>query len=200
MTPATTQILTRNNTNPEALQRAAEALKSGATALIPTETVYGLCAHPQSGGAIRKLYELKGRDFNKPFQMLISDITQAGRFAVDIPPGAYRLMQNHWPGPLTIILKAATGGTIGLRVPDHPIALDLIRLSGGALAATSANTSGMTETTDFPSALRLYNNLVDIAIDGGQCSRGSASTVISYASAKPVILRGSPDQRIKLLE
>lgn len=179
---------------PDGLNRglceAAEILRSGGVALLPTETVYGLCAHPRRPDAVRRLYEIKGRVFDKPLQLLIEDISAARDLGAEITPAALHLMNAFWPGPLTLVLRTTgTPGTIGLRMPAHPIASRLIRLCGGALWATSANISGMAETADFISAMRLFHGIADAAIDGGRSAAGISSTVVDLSGAGAAVLR-----------
>ena len=133
------------------IAKAAKALKTGKVVIIPTETVYGLAADAFNEKAVRKIFRLKKRSAGAPLQVLIADIRTARLLFKKIPEKARKLIKRSWPGPLTLVMEkkgsvpghlTAGRNTIGVRMPDHPVTLELIRRSGGIIAATSANISG----------------------------------------------------------
>jgi L-threonylcarbamoyladenylate synthase len=168
----------------------AQTVDWGGLVVFPTETVYGIAAHPRKPYAVKRIYDIKKRTIDKPLQMLISNIDMVGRFIEDVPITAARLMDMCWPGPLTMVFYTGDEDhTLGLRVPDHPVALKLIDMCGGALYGTSANMSGMPDTTDFASARALFMGKVDVIVDGGECEEGVPSTVVIAEGEKVRVLR-----------
>lgn len=166
-----------------AVQNAATALMRGEVVAYPTETVWGLAAHPEHPLAVERLYALKGRAADKPVQVSCAGLEEVRCYAA--PSRALSALAPLWPGPLTLVTPAvpecptylAPHGQVGLRVPDHPVALALLRLSGGALATTSCNRSG------FPAACTrqeaVTSGLGDLVLpDGGYPAAGIASTVV----------------------
>ena len=180
------------------IQEAIDLLKNGEVIAIPTETVYGLAADARSDKAVSKIFEAKGRPADNPLIVHIGDMAQVDHLATDVSEDARLLMNHFWPGPLTVIVKNArlvsrfaTAGlpTIGLRMPDHPIALELLRTSGLPLAAPSANISGKPSPTLVDHVLHDMGNRIAGIVDGGMCELGIESTVIDMTSDVPVILR-----------
>jgi len=184
------------------IEVAVAALKRGDLVAIPTETVYGLAADASSESAVRRIYEAKGRPLSHPVIVHISGIADLERWATDIPDWAYALAKKCWPGPLTLILKRAagvgdwvTGGqdTVGLRVPNHPIALEVIKASGFGLAAPSANRFGAVSPTTAAAVLEDLGPYLDLGkdviFDGGDCSVGVESTIVDATGERPSILR-----------
>lgn len=173
-------------------------LKRGGLAAFPTETVYGLGADARNAAALARLYKVKGRPVAHPVIVHIAGREAMAEWARDIPPFAEALAARFWPGPLTLVLKRAegvadaiTGGqdTIGLRVPAHPIALELLGAFGGGIAAPSANRFGRISPT---TAVHVHADLgadVDAIIDGGNCDIGIESTIIDCSGEGPVLLR-----------
>lgn len=180
------------------IQQAADILKAGGLVALPTETVYGLGANAENREALARLYAVKGRPTGHPVIVHLSHRDQLGDWAIDIPEMAHRLAKAFWPGPLTLILKrssrvpdAVTGGqeTVGLRVPNHPLALALLQAFGGGVAAPSANRFGRLSPT---SASHVWDDLgqdVDAILDGGVCQVGVESTIVAFQDGQPVILR-----------
>lgn len=154
----------------DGLARAAAALNNGAVAVIPTDTVYGLAAHPRFPGAVRRLYAIKGREEAKPVALLASSAEAAGPY---IGPKAAEFAAPHWPGALTVVARGE-----GVRVPDHAWARRLIAACGGTLRVTSANLSGRKEATDAAAALADVGLEADIVVDGGVSPGGVPSTVV----------------------
>lgn len=181
------------------IEKAAELIKNGCLVGMPTETVYGLAADALSDEAVAEIFTAKGRPADNPLIVHIADMEKLPELAEDIPELAYRLAERFWPGPLTMIFKKkdciphiTSGGldTVGVRMPAHPAALELIRRSGLALAAPSGNVSGYPSPTKAEHMLRDMNGRIAAVIDGGECSVGVESTVICFENDSTVrILR-----------
>lgn len=154
------------------LEAAAAALLSGGVAIVPTDTVYGLAAHPDFPAAVEKLYSIKGRERSKPVALLVDSpsVLASGASAA-----AQRLAAKCWPGALTIVLDSDGEG---YRAPDHGWLRRLIARCGGALRTTSANLSGRKAPATLEEALAQLGGLADVAIDGGRCAGGVASAVV----------------------
>ena len=182
-----------------ALQEAAELLQAGETVAFPTDTVYGLGAHARSADAVKKIYEAKGRPLDKALIILICDKKQLQEIASDIPETAQKLMDAFWPGPLTLVFKQrqdtvpdyVTRGlkTVAVRMPNHPVALQLLQMAGIPIAAPSANLSGHASPTDAEQVYRDLDGRIAAVVDGGPCSVGVASTILDISGDTPVILR-----------
>ena len=188
----TTEIITEN------ISRAAELIKAGGLVAVPTETVYGLGANGMDEEAVREIYRVKGRPEVKPLSLMVPDSSAFERYCEDVPPEAYILAEAFWPGPLTIVLKAkdcvsetvrAGGQTVGLRCPDHPKTLELLRQCGLPLAAPSANLSGAPSPKSCGDVLDGLDGKIDAVIDGGQCGIGRESTLIDLSRKPFAILR-----------
>jgi len=167
----------------EGLRAAAEVLLSGGVAVIPTDTVYGLAAHPRFPDAVDRLYTIKARSQAKPIALLASDADAAEAFVGGFPPAA-KALERHWPGALTIV-----AGGEGLRVPDHGWTRRLIAACGGVLRVTSANLSGRRPATDAPQALADVGLSADIVVDGGVSPGGVPSTVVKVGGGGLEVLR-----------
>ena len=167
----------------EGLRIAAETLLSGGVAVIPTDTVYGLAAHPKFPEAVDRLYTIKARSEAKPIALLASDASAAEAFVGGFPPSA-KALERHWPGALTIVAKGE-----GLRVPDHAWTRRLIAECGGTLRVTSANLSGRRPATDAPAALAEVGLSADIVVDGGTSPGGVPSTVVRVSEDGLEVLR-----------
>lgn len=180
-----------------AVSAAAAALMEGKAAAFPTETVYGIGACISNENAVLNIYQIKGRPSEKPLSILIASAADMEKIAEDIPAEAFTLADKFWPGPLTIILKkrkdisdSITAGkeTVGLRVPAHPIALEIVRRVG-PLACPSANTSDSREPKSAADVLEDLNGKIDILIDGGETKFQKPSTIIDLTVNPPKILR-----------
>ncbi len=179
----------------QALQTAAEVLKKGRIAAIPTDTVYGFAALVHDSAAIARLYEIKERSQMKSIAVLLADAEQAEQVAKNFPPKAQRLAAKYWPGALTVIVAKREGlpadltsnDLIGLRIPDCEFARDLMRLTG-PLATTSANLSGMPPAKNIAEFAELHDRL-DLVIDGGQVHGGVPSSVIRCDCEPASVLR-----------
>jgi L-threonylcarbamoyladenylate synthase len=183
--------------NPE-ITHAAAVLKRGGLVAFPTETVYGLGADASSPEAIARLYAVKGRPIDHPVIVHFAEAGRAFNWAREVPEVARKLAEQFWPGPLTLILKRAmrvgdyvTGGqdTVGLRVPHHALAHELLTAFGGGLAAPSANRFGRVSPTSAEHVREDLGSDVDLVLDGGPCGIGIESTVVDLSRGKPVVLR-----------
>ena len=182
----------------EQISRAAEILKNGGLVAIPTETVYGLAANAFDKEAIRKIFLAKGRPMDNPLIVHIANIQMLSKLVADFPQTAKKLSEAFWPGPLTMILPksekipdevSAGLPTVAIRHPSHPVALELIKVSGLPLAAPSANRSGSPSPTTAQHVLNDLDGRIDAVLDGGPCSVGLESTVIALEGNTPRILR-----------
>jgi len=180
------------------VQRAAEFLRRGRLVAFPTETVYGLGADASGKEAIARLYAIKGRPGDHPVIVHFAEALKAFEWAREIPLSAHKLAARFWPGPLTLILKRAshvgdfvTGGqdTVGLRVPAHPLAHELLAAFGGGLAAPSANRFGRVSPTTAQHVRDDLGEDVDLVLDGGPCGVGIESTIVDLSRGRPVLLR-----------
>jgi len=165
---------------------------------FPTETVYGLGADASNPAAVARMYAVKGRPADHPVIVHVGDPEHVARWARDVPDLAKRLIARYWPGPLTLVLRRAqgvgdylTGGqdTIALRMPRHPIALELLREFGGGVAAPSANKFGRLSPTTAEHVRRDLGDEVDLILDGGPCEIGIESTIVDLSRATPALLR-----------
>ena len=182
------------------IKTAAEILKDGGVVAMPTETVYGLSADALNGDAVKKIFEAKGRPMDNPLIVHISHIDDIERLnlVADFPKKAKALAEKFWPGPLTMIMKksdvipdevSAGLDTVAIRLPSHTVARVLIRESGTALAAPSANRSGSPSPTTATHVINDLDGSIDAILDGGMCAVGIESTVITLATKIPRLLR-----------
>lgn len=187
------------------VRRAAEILQRGGLVGFPTETVYGLGADASSAAAVARLYAAKRRPQDHPVIVHFADAQAAFAWAREVPPAARGLAERFWPGPLTLILNKSskagafvTGGqdTIGLRVPAHPIAQELLRAFGGGIAAPSANRFGQLSPTSAAHVREDLGKDVELVLDGGPSEVGIESTIVDLSGARAVLLRpgGIPAQ------
>lgn len=177
---------------------AADLLRAGELVAFPTETVYGLGADAGNPLAIAKVFAAKGRPADHPLIVHLPGVSHLERWAIDIPEAAGKLAAAFWPGPLTLILKrhpsvldAVTGGqdTVGLRVPNHPLALQLLREFNGGVAAPSANRFGHVSPTTAAHVREELGDAVSMIVDGGPCAVGIESTILDLSGAAVRILR-----------
>jgi L-threonylcarbamoyladenylate synthase len=183
---------------PDQIRCAVEVLRAGGLVAFPTETVYGLGADAENAAAVRRIFATKDRPATHPLIVHLGDASALGGWAAEVPPIAERLAERFWPGPLTLILKRSTrvpdvvtGGleTVGVRVPDHPVALELLRAFGGGLAAPSANRFGGVSPTTAEHVHHDLGDAVEIVLEGGPCEVGLESTIVDLSSGAPAILR-----------
>jgi L-threonylcarbamoyladenylate synthase len=181
------------------IARAAEVLRSGGLVAFPTETVYGLGADAANPDALRRLYAVKRRPTDHPVIVHVARAAQLDDLGRDVPHVAHALANAFWPGPLTLVVRRradrvtaeATGGrdTVGIRVPDHPVARALLDAFGGGIAAPSANRFGRVSPTTAQHVRDDLGGDVDLVLDGGACTVGVESTIVDVTAADPVILR-----------
>ena len=188
----------RNNYDKFDLNEAAECIKSGKLVLFPTETVYGIGANGLDSNAVKSIFVAKNRAQDNPLILHVSNIDMVNRIAKDISPLEKKIMNDFFPGPLTIILKrkdivpdVVTAGldTVGIRMPSNNIARELIELSNTPIAAPSANISGRPSGTNIEDIFNELNDRVDYILDGGETKIGLESTVIRVIDNKIHILR-----------
>ena len=180
------------------IERAVEILKRGGLVAFPTETVYGLGADASNPEAIKKLYAVKRRPADHPVIVHFASAEAAFAWAREVPEAARRLAERFWPGPLTLILKRSekardfiTGGQdrVGLRVPSHPVAHQLLRLFDGGIAAPSANRFGLVSPTTAAHVREDLGADVDLVLEGGPSEVGIESTIVDLTGGRPVLLR-----------
>ncbi len=180
------------------IQKAAKLIANGEVIGMPTETVYGLAADALNEGAVKKIFTAKGRPADNPLIVHIAELSSLDFLVHDIPEVALKLAQKFWPGPLTMVLKKnncipeiTSGGldTVGIRMPSHPIARELIKASGKVLAAPSANLSGSPSPTTAKHVFDDMCGKIPLIIDGGTCDVGIESTVISFENGNVRLLR-----------
>lgn len=180
------------------IARAAEILRNDGIVAIPTETVYGLAGNALKGSCVKKIFSAKGRPSDNPLIVHISDISQWAPLVTHIPESAMALADKFWPGPLTIILPKSDiipdeicGGldTVAVRMPSNKTAMAIIDMCGFPLAAPSANASGKPSPTLAEHVKADLDGRIDAIVDGGECSVGVESTVISLAGDVPRLLR-----------
>ena len=187
-----TKILTINSAVPEPdkIAEAARIIRQGGLVIFPTETVYGIAADSNNPKAMERLKRVKQRTENKPFSILIAQRGIIDNYSSYTEPNLYKLIDKYWPGPLTVIVPAKEeGATIGVRMPDHTIALRLVEESGCTIAAPSANLEGKKAPTNCREALEDLDGLVDLAIDGGGVEFGISSTIVDFTKTKPAVIR-----------
>lgn len=184
------------------IEEAARVLADGGLVAIPTETVYGLGADATNPEAVARIFAAKGRPADHPLIVHVGRRSDLERLGVDVSPEAAKLADAFWPGPLTVIVgrgpeitPATTGGrdTVGLRMPDHPVALDLLAAFGavgsGAVAAPSANRFGGVSPTTAEHVVADLGAMVDAVLDGGPSRVGVESTIVELTGAEPLLLR-----------
>ena len=189
-----TQILSCQD--PSAIEMALKTLNSGGLVAFPTDTVYGLAAPVNNSKSIERLFEAKGRDFNKAIAVLIAGPEQISDLTSYFNPAASRLVKRFWPGALTVIVAKNPGlpeilsplPTIGIRMPDHKFVIALLKQSG-PLATTSANKSGAANPLSIQDVLSQLDGRIELILDGGQTPGGIPSTVVDCTQIDPVVLR-----------
>lgn len=183
----------------ESIQEAAEMIKSGGVVAFPTETVYGLGANALDGQAVAKIFAAKNRPSINPIIIHVASREDAQKY-VEVDARAKGLMAAFWPGPLTMILPRKAGGgvselvsagldTIAIRMPNHPVALELIRCAGVPIAAPSANASGEPSATTPRHVMDSLGQRIPMILAGGACSVGLESTVLDLSGDVPAIVR-----------
>ena len=176
---------------------SVDCLKSGGIIAVPTDTVYGIAADPFNANAVQKLYTIKGRPEEKPIPLVLGSVEDVKQVAQNIPDYFFHLTERFWPGGLTIIVEAknllpqltAGGTTVGLRIPNQPLLMQILREFAGPLAITSANLTGQPEAIspqEFPQALSAN---IDLIVDDGKTPGPIPSTVYDVSATPPHVLR-----------
>src|SRR6185436_7218953 len=181
-----------------ALEAAARLLRRGALVAFPTETFYGLGANALDEAAVARVFHAKGRPADKPLLVLVDSLEMVAEVARDVSALARRLMARYWPGALTLVLRAHAGlpraltagtGTIGVRLPGHPVARALVSALGEPVTAPSANPDGQASPRTADEVIAGLCDRVDLVLDGGETPGGPASTLLDLTRTPPVILR-----------
>lgn len=184
--------------NPEDIWKAAEILRSGGLVVFPTETVYGLGANALDASAVKKIYALKGRPATSPLIVHVASVERARELATDWPEEAEQLARDYWPGPLTLVLPKrpmipddVTAGlsTVGLRMPRHPVALELLSAANVPIAAPSANRFTQLSPTTAQHVRDAFGAETPFLLDGGPCEVGLESTVVAVTKDGLEVLR-----------
>ncbi len=190
------------------IQKAAQIIQEGGLVAFPTETVYGLGADALNPLAVAAIFEAKNRPTFDPLIVHVADMRQAEILVHKFPEKALKLIEKFWPGPLTLVLPksplvpdivTSSLPNVAIRVPNHPIALELIRESGRPIAAPSANPFGQVSPTTAEHVRQSLGGKLDMILDGGPCQVGVESTIISFAEKEPTLLRpgGVPLEEIQ---
>jgi L-threonylcarbamoyladenylate synthase len=194
------EVLKINPLNPEEdlIGRAARVLKSGGVIGYPTETVYGIGCNIFHPAAVSRIYKIKKRPLDKAFILIAADPLQVRAIVAEIPENAERLMESFWPGPLTIVFRASPSlaqtefrrvKTIAVRIPDSAICLSLLKHCGFPLVSTSANASGGPAASNTRDVIALFQNELDLIIDGGSTPGAVPSTIVDVTKNPVKIVR-----------
>ena len=199
-----------SGSNPSHVQQAADALCAGELLGLPTETVYGLAADASNENAVAKIFKAKGRPSNHPLIVHVASADQVNKFASEVPAFAQSLMNQFWPGPLTLILPrnegmaaAAAGGqnSVGLRCPSHPVALQVLKACASkgvwGVAAPSANLFGRVSPTSAAHVQSEFGEAL-LILDGGECDVGIESSIVDCTRGVPVLLRPGQISRTQI--
>ena len=187
-----------NEKDLEKLKEPAKIINDGGIVVFPTETVYGIGTNGLDEKAVKRLYEVKKRPIEKPISLLVSNMEMVKQIAKDITEKEYKIMEQFFPGPLTIILKkketvpdiiTAGKGTVGVRMPSGEIARKLVEYANVPIAAPSANLSGEPSGTNIKNIIKSFDGKVDYFIDGGESQIGIASTIVQVIDGELHILR-----------
>ena len=190
-----TQVLPVNE---QSIALAAQLLRQGDLVALPTETVYGIAADARNGQAVHKIFEAKGRPQDNPLIVHICGMEMLRGIVAEVPPRAEKLAAAFWPGPLTMVMPrgrevsevtCAGLDTVGVRMPSHPVVQAVIRASGVAFAAPSANLSGKPSPTNAQDTLADMDGRLPLILDGGESAVGVESTVVSVVGEHPMLLR-----------
>jgi L-threonylcarbamoyladenylate synthase len=199
-----TEIL--SSEDPLALPRALEILQSGGLVAFPTDTVYGVGALAFDKAGVENIYAAKDRQVEKAIPVLIGELDDLGKVCADVPEIALRLAARFWPGPLTLVIpkhpnlpeSVSAGPTVGVRIPDHPLARALLRLAG-PMAVTSANLSGQPGPSTALEVLAQLGGRINLVLDGGKTTGGVPSTVVDCIGMGLKVLRKGPISESEIL-
>jgi L-threonylcarbamoyladenylate synthase len=182
----------------EEIARAVEVVRAGGVVGLPTDTVYGIGVDPLEEAAVATLFELKGRPADRPMGLLVASLEEAAEIGL-IEGAALDLARSHWPGALTLVVRPRVvlaewvgdrqANTVGIRVPDHPVALELLQ-AAGPMSVTSANRSGYPEARNDTEARAIFGDRVHYV--AGSSPGGDPSTVVDVTGGRPVVLRQGP--------
>lgn len=184
--------------NENELKQCIETIKQGGLVIFPTETVYGIGANAFNEVAVRRIYEVKMRPEEKPLSIMVSNIDEISKYAIISNEIEEKIIKKYMPGPITIVLKKKPGvfdyissgkDTIGIRIPDNEIILEILKQSKLPIVAPSANISGKPSGIVLEDILKDFNGKVDICINGGKAKLSEPSTIVQVIDNKPVILR-----------
>jgi L-threonylcarbamoyladenylate synthase len=199
MDGAMTQIVAVESSAPETAARAAATvLREGGLVAFPTETFYGLGADALAPAAVRRILDVKGRPEGKPLLVLVDSLAMVDSLALEVPARARALIAAHWPGPLTLVLRArphvpaevtAGSGTVGVRLSAHPVARALVRALGRPITAPSANPSDAAPPTRADQVLDYFRGRIELVLDGGPTTGGEPSTVLDVTREPPRVIR-----------
>lgn len=192
---------------PDILAHAGAVLRAGGLVAYPTETVYGLAAGAFNDSAVARVFDVKGRPSGQPLPVQIADIGAVETLARNVPEAAKRLLADFFPGPLTLIFQRQpavslliTGGgeTVGLRMPDHPVALGVLRAFGAPVVCPSANTTGRRAAMSAADVLEDLDGRIDLVLDGGPTTDRTPSTVLDVTVSPAKIIREGKISRAQL--
>ena len=191
------------------LEEAVRSLSSGGVVVFPTDTLYGLGADVFSLAALQRIFSIKGRRADLALPVLVAGLDQVEAVAQPMSAQAQRLAERFWPGPLTLVMRRSsdlpglvTGGadTVAVRMPGHPVPLELARRLGRPITGTSANRSGQPDLLDLSALENQLGNLVDHIIQTGPVPAGTASTIVNVTGDTPQLLRGGAISLEEILE
>jgi len=193
----------------ETIKEAAKIIKDGGLVAFPTETVYGLGTDALNEEAVRRIFKVKGRSFNKPLSILIGRKEDLRQYVQEISKSAQVLIERFWPGPLTLILRASLlipdiikgeNNTIGIRMPNCRVALEIVKTSGVPLACPSANLSGRPSPTKAEEVIKDLGEKIDLILDGRETKIGVESTVLDLTTSPPTMVREGALKREEIEE
>ncbi len=191
------------------VREAVKVLRRGGVVAFPTDTLYGLGAWAFSREGVERIFVIKGRPSSMALPLLLAEASQLAEVAAEVPDVAWTLVRRFWPGALTLVLRKApsipdlvTGGepTVAVRIPDHPVARELVRLLGAPITGTSANRTGAPPARTAQEVVQQLGDAVDLVVDGGECPLGSPSTVVDCSQRSWRILREGAISREALEE
>lgn len=206
-----TKILTVTKHAPESklIDEAVSYLEAGQVVAYPTETIYGLGVDVTNEKAIKRLFDLKRRDYGLPISILVSDLAMLNHIADTVPESAKKLMKMFWPGPLTILFPAGANistslttntGKIGIRISSHPVAMAIIKILGKPISTTSANLSGFPPSLQVKHIQKYFGEKIPCIVDSGECVSGRGSTVVDVSDETMAIIREGSISSEKVIE
>ena len=198
-----TRIITAS---PESLRLAWDILRQGGLVAFPTDTVYGVGALAFNGAAVESIYAAKDRPLEKAIPILVADPADLAKVTLTVPEMAARLAARFWPGPLTLVVPkhpdlpeaVSATSTVGVRLPDHPVAQSLLRLTG-PMAVTSANLSGQPSPSTAEEVFTQLGGRIALILDGGKTLGGVPSTLVDCTGLEPQILREGPIKKAEIV-